>query len=123
MSPTDIGIAVVVLAAAVTQGILGFGFALVVMGVLPRLLPLPSAVAFAAVCGTLVSFLVLVRYRRHVVWREIREQYGVVRLTRPHSKADYSCHYSGSDQADGQFSRCGQISPPMAETCAYRLNY
>ena len=71
MSPVDLAIAAVVLVAAVTQGVIGFGFALVAMAALPRLLPLPSAVAFVALCGALVSALVLLRYRRHVAWREV----------------------------------------------------
>lgn len=71
MTPEDLLIGGIVLLAALTQGVIGFGFGLVAMSVLPRLLPLPSAVAFVAVYGVVVSALGFWRYRRGLRVREV----------------------------------------------------
>ena len=70
MSAADLAVAGLVLAAAFIQGVIGFGFGLVVMSVLPRLLPLQAAVPFTAVYGLVVAFLIFHRYRQHASARE-----------------------------------------------------
>lgn len=70
MTGADLLIGLLVLSAALIQGVIGFGFGLVVMSVLPRLLPLQSAVPFTAVYGTVVAFLIFLRYRQHASARE-----------------------------------------------------
>lgn len=74
MTSDQMAIAVVVLVAAWIQGVIGFAFGLVVMSILPRFLPVPTAVATTAVCGVCVSTLIFLRYREHVIWREVRPQ-------------------------------------------------
>lgn len=69
MTTADLVIAALVLFAAFAQGILGFGFGLIVMALLPRLLALPASVATTAVLGAFVSGTLLWRYRRAVDWR------------------------------------------------------
>lgn len=63
-----------VLAAATVQGVIGFAFGLLLMGVLPRFLPLGEAVATTATFGVLVSALIFWRYRRYVLWGEVLPQ-------------------------------------------------
>lgn len=70
MSGAEVAIAVLVLSAAWIQGALGFGFGLVVMAVLPRILPLQVAVPFTAVFGVAVASLIFLRYREHASLRE-----------------------------------------------------
>lgn len=67
--PAELLIAALVLFAAFAQGVIGFGFGLIVMAVLPRLLPVPVGVATTAVFGVFVSGTLLWRYRHHVDWR------------------------------------------------------
>ncbi len=64
------GVAALVLCAAFIQGVIGFGFGLVVMSVLPRLLPLQVAVPFTATYGVVVALLIFWRYRKHAAPRE-----------------------------------------------------
>lgn len=71
MSQADLLLGAVVLLAALTQGLLGFGFGLVLMSVAPRLLGLRQAVPFTAVFGVFVAGAVFWRYRRHARWREV----------------------------------------------------
>jgi len=74
MTGTDLEIAALVLGAAVIQGIIGFAFGMVLMSLLPRLLPLGTAVATTATLGVFVAALVFWRYRRHVLWGEVGPQ-------------------------------------------------
>jgi uncharacterized membrane protein YfcA len=67
--PAEVLIAALVLFAAFTQGAIGFGFGLLVMAFLPRLLTLQGAVATTAVFGLFVSGTLVWRYRRAVDWR------------------------------------------------------
>ena len=70
MSLADLGLALLVLSAAFIQGVIGFGFGLVVMAVLPRMLPLQVAVPFTATYGVVVALLIFWRYRKHASLRE-----------------------------------------------------
>ncbi|MDF1702150.1 MAG: sulfite exporter TauE/SafE family protein [Planctomycetota bacterium] len=71
MTGADLIVAGLVLAAALIQGVIGFGFGLVVMSVLPRFVPLQSAVPFVAVYGLVVATILFQRYRAHAPLREI----------------------------------------------------
>ncbi|MDJ0522610.1 MAG: sulfite exporter TauE/SafE family protein [Planctomycetota bacterium] len=74
MTTEHVLLGAVVLAAATIQGVIGFAFGLVLMGVLPRLVPLGEAVAITATCGVFVAALIFWRYRRHVLWGEVVPQ-------------------------------------------------
>lgn len=71
MTFDEIAIAGIVLMAALSQGVIGFGFGLIVMSVLPRVLPLEVAVPFTLVYGVVVAAAGFHRYRSHAPWREI----------------------------------------------------
>ena len=71
MNGPELALAGVVFLGAVTQGVLGFGFGLVVMSIAPRILGLTSAVPFTALFGVCVAAWVFWRYRRHASWQEI----------------------------------------------------
>ncbi|MDA1193582.1 MAG: sulfite exporter TauE/SafE family protein [Planctomycetota bacterium] len=71
MTAEHVAIAVLVFAAAFTQGSIGFGFGLVVMAALPTMLPLQVAVPFTAVYGACVAAIIFWRYRRHASAREM----------------------------------------------------
>ncbi len=72
----DVGIAALVLAAAFSQGVIGFGYGLIVMSVLPRFLALDVAVPFTLVHGFIVAGIGYLRYRAHAPWREIGPMLG-----------------------------------------------
>ncbi|MDJ0975640.1 MAG: sulfite exporter TauE/SafE family protein [Planctomycetota bacterium] len=58
-------VAGIVLVAAFTQGVIGFGFGLIAMAVLPWLLGFHFALAFVAVFGIVMNATMLWRYRAH----------------------------------------------------------
>jgi uncharacterized membrane protein YfcA len=76
VSSLDLAIAALVLVAALSQGVMGFGYGLIVMSVLPRFLPLDVAVPFTLVHGVVVAGVGYLRYRAHAPWREIGPMLG-----------------------------------------------
>lgn len=58
-------VAGIVLVAAFTQGVIGFGFGLIAMAILPWLLGFHVALAFVAVFGIVMNATMLWRYRAH----------------------------------------------------------
>jgi uncharacterized membrane protein YfcA len=64
VSGVDLLLAGLVLAAAFTQGAIGFGFGLLVMALLPRLMPLAEAVGTVALMGIFVNGFLFWRTRR-----------------------------------------------------------
>ena len=57
--------------AASVQGLSGFGFGMVAMGLLPLILPVTEAVPIVALLGVCVSSAVLVASRRSIRWRVV----------------------------------------------------
>jgi uncharacterized membrane protein YfcA len=62
----------VVFAAAFTQGVVGFGFGLVTMALLPLFLPERFAIAFVAVYACTVAAQIAWRVRAHIRWSAAR---------------------------------------------------
>lgn len=62
----------VVFAAAFTQGVVGFGFGLVTMALLPLFLPEKFAIAFVAVYACTVAVQIAWRVRAHINWSAAR---------------------------------------------------
>jgi len=62
----------VVFAAAFTQGVVGFGFGLVTMALLPLFLPERFAIAFVAIYALTVSAQILWKIRPHISWAAAR---------------------------------------------------
>ncbi len=57
----------VILFAAFAQGVLGFAFGLIVMGVIPHFLPFKQAVPLVALFGLCMNAYLFVRYRRSII--------------------------------------------------------
>jgi uncharacterized membrane protein YfcA len=64
--PIDLRTFAVVFLASFAQGVVGFGFGLVTMALLPLFLPEKFAVAFVAVYSLGVSCMILYQMRRHI---------------------------------------------------------
>ncbi len=64
--PIDLLTFAVVFLASFAQGVVGFGFGLVTMALLPLFLPEKFAVAFVAVYSLGVSCMILYQMRRHI---------------------------------------------------------
>ncbi len=71
MTVAHVVLGAAVFVAAFTQGVIGFGFGLLIMAVLPLVMPLQAAVGTVAVCGLFVCLYLLWRYRRHVDWADV----------------------------------------------------
>jgi len=66
VTQAELLLGVLILFAAFAQGVLGFGFGLILMAVLPHFVPFKAAVPFVAIFGLCMNAFLLVRYRRSV---------------------------------------------------------
>lgn len=62
----------IVLLASTTQSIVGFGFGMITMGLLPLVIPVEQAVPVVALLALGSRVLVLATWRRHIAWLRIR---------------------------------------------------
>ena len=68
MSPL---VALITLAASFISGLSGFGFGLVAMAVLPLLLGIKLASAFATFCGLAIFAILTIPLRKHIAWKAL----------------------------------------------------
>ncbi|MFT7578398.1 MAG: putative membrane protein YfcA [Myxococcota bacterium] len=68
----EIAVAAIVFFAALTQGIIGFGFGMVSMGLLPLVLPPLVAIPFVSVYAFCVAGLIAWQMRAHISWKRLQ---------------------------------------------------
>ncbi|MCB9732036.1 MAG: sulfite exporter TauE/SafE family protein [Deltaproteobacteria bacterium] len=68
----ELGVAGIVFLAAFTQGVVGFGFGLVAMGLLPLLVPELVAIPLVAIYSLCVAAFIAWQVRAHVSWTRLR---------------------------------------------------
>ena len=69
MTPVVLTFAVAFL-SSVTQIVTGFGFAVVMMALLPLFLPYDTALCLSILCGCILSLWLVVKYRRQLQWKK-----------------------------------------------------
>lgn len=64
-----IGVALVILLGSFTQGLTGFGLALVSVPLLSLLIDVKTAIPLAGIFGWLVTFPIVIKMHRHIQWK------------------------------------------------------
>lgn len=62
---------IIVLIGAVTQGLTGFGFALISVPLLSLFLDIKTAIPLGALCGLVINLLLFLKFKKHMDLREI----------------------------------------------------
>ncbi|MGE5429776.1 MAG: sulfite exporter TauE/SafE family protein [Syntrophomonadaceae bacterium] len=63
---------IIILIGAVTQGLTGFGFALISVPLLSLILDVKTAIPLGALCGLVINILLFLKFKNYIIFKEIR---------------------------------------------------
>jgi len=68
---TTLIIVIIIFAGAVTQGLTGFGFAMISVPLLSLFLDVKTAIPLGALCGLVINILLFLKFKNYIVFKEI----------------------------------------------------